>query len=267
MTRTQILKCLRSLVVYHQSCGIDYYPATEQLRSGLRLLDEFSDDKSVQETTRVPPQIKPPAEPVVKKTETRVVQRGSVDELAREIEGCRICSLNQSRKIATAGSGGSSPQLMIVGDWLVHDRPLQGNELFGVEQDQMLGNMIRAIGLEPIDVFITNIIKCSVSPSQRPGSDHLTACVSYLKQQIALLRPKVICTMGSAASQNLLNSNESLIGLRGKFHRYVLADNVEIPVMPTFHPTYLLKNPEMKKPTWSDLQAIKKTLSVRESQA
>lgn len=183
-----------------------------------------------------------------------------IDELAREINGCRICSLHESRKISTAGRGGRKPHLLIVGDWLVHNDLTQGNELFGTEQGLMLGNMIKALGLEPDDVFITNVIKCSVEPSYRAQSEHLSACISYLKQQIALLMPKVICTMGAVASQALLNTDKSLIGLRGTFHQYVPTDGVGIPVMPTFHPTYLMKNPEMKKPTWSDLQAIKKLL-------
>ena len=256
MTRTQLLTSLRSLLVYHRSCGIDYYHDTEQLQSGLKALDELSDNEPIRKASPA----KQMRQSVSKTAQTAGPKRIGVDELAREINACRICSLHESRKISTAGRGGSKPRLLIVGDWLLHHEKIQGQELFGIEQDLMLGNMIKALSLGPDDVFITNLIKCSVEPSYRAQSEHLAACVSYLKQQIALLMPKVICTMGTVASQVLLDTDRSLIGLRGTFHQYVPADGVGIPVMPTFHPTYLFKNPEMKKPTWSDLQAIRKLL-------
>lgn len=256
MTRTQLLKSLRSLITYHQSCGIDYYHDTEHIRSGVKALDEFSDRESIPEIS----QTKPTPRSVSHKTESAVGAGVSVEELAREIGGCRVCSLHESRKISTVGRGGAKPRLLIVGDWLVHDTRMRGSELFGIEQDLMLDNMIKAMNLDPGDVFITNIIKCSVDKPYRAVNEHLSACVSYLKQQISLLSPKVICTMGAVASQTLLNTTDSLIGLRGKFHRYVLADGIGIDVMPTFHPTYLLRNPEMKKPTWGDLLAVRKQL-------
>lgn len=267
MTRTQLVKSLRSLIVYHRSCGIDYYPDTEQLRAGLKAVEDFAArETSVTgaEQKRIPSAEPAPASPPAA-AEAASPKTGGIglEELSREISGCRICPLHESRKLSTAGRGGTKPPLMIIGDWLVHDGRVQGDELFGIEQDLMLNNMIKALNLDSGDVFITNVIKCSVGPSYRPDDSHLSACAAYLKQQIALLRPAVICTMGTAASQTLLDTDESLIGLRGKFHRYNQADGIGIDVMPTFHPTYLLKNPEMKKPTWDDLQMIRKALDKK----
>jgi len=258
-TRTRLLKSMRSLIEYHHSCGIAHYSSTPQVRSGLEALERCvsgaAESKYIRTETLPKPGEKPP--------KPEAVGGISMEELTAEVGGCRICPLHESRMTSTAGRGGKSPHLLIVGDWLVHGPGLQDDGLFGAEQDRMLDNMIHALGLAPGDVFVTNIIKCSVGASYRAATEHLAACSSYLDQQIALLRPAVICTMGSVSSQALLNTEDSLISLRGEFHRYRIADGSFISVMPTFHPTYLLKNPEMKKPTWSDLQKIGKFLAQR----
>jgi DNA polymerase len=116
--------------------------------------------------------------------------------------------------------------------------------------------------LQPAQVFVTNLIKCAVSESIRPDEEQIDTCLGYLKQQIGLLAPRVILAMGSAASQTLLDTTRPLIDLRGRFHQYRVGEGPQIPLMSTFHPSYLLKNPEMKQPTWSDLQAVQKKLAV-----
>ena len=259
MTRTQLLRSLRALVAYHRSCGIKYYPGGGYLRSGLQVPDRVPGSGP----NPAPARPTPAAGPAHRTPDFRLQTAAHIDELCREIGRCRICALHLQRKITTPGRGGCHPRLLIVGEWLAHgDAPLQGAELYGIEQDAMVGNMVTAMGLAPDDVFITNLIKCSVEPSYRGQADHLAACASYLKQQIALLRPRVICTMGTAAAQTLLDLDESVVNLRSTQHRYLLADGTGIPVMPTFHPSYLLKNPEMKRPTWDDLQAVRKLLDT-----
>lgn len=148
----------------------------------------------------------------------------------------------------------------MVGDWLARDQATGADTVLGEQQELMLSRMIGAINLDSSQVFITNIIKCSVDGSLRPDSSHIEACLSYLKQQIAVLSPRVICTMGAAPAQALLGSSLPLIRLRGRFHRYQMGSGQTFPLMPTFHPSYLLKNEEMKRPTWEDLQAVEKML-------
>lgn len=179
----------------------------------------------------------------------------TLEELALEIQSCTICPLHRTRKVSTAGKGGSLPRLLVIGDWLVHES-VEMETLLGSRQDQMLAKMMAAIDLDMSQVFVTNLIKCSVDASLKPDSTHIDACLSYLKQQIRVLTPQVICTMGAAPSQALLGSALPLIRLRGRFHRYRSGDDHDIPVMPTFHPSFLLKNSEMKQSTWEDLQAI-----------
>ena len=260
-TRTQFLKSIRSLIGYHQSCGIESYVSTPELQSGLQALERHA--AGAPQLTPGGVKSVPEPSPVRVAENPEVFKGASLEELTAEIVQCRICPLHDSRKISTAGRGGAHPHLLIVGDWLGHDTALQGDELFGADQDRMLDNMMKALGLASEDVFITNVIKCSVGQSYRGATEHVSACTSYLTQQIVRLRPAVICTMGSVASQTLLDTDDSLISLRGVFHPYTLTDGSVISVMPTFHPTYLLKNPEMKKPTWGDLQKIGKLLAQR----
>jgi|GEM_PF-214502 len=256
MNRARFLKSLQSLLEYQRSCGVVHYPQTDALRSGLQALADFAVRRPVDKAAL--PEPGPPQEPEPPKSEPSAGI--DLEELAREISGCRNCDLHTSRKFSTPGRGGAKPQLLIIGEWLVHDHQLQGRELFGAEQDLMLENMIKALRLLPEDVFVTNVIKCSVDRGYHVRKKQLATCMNYCREQIALVRPIVICTMGTVAAQVLLNTDKSLFDLRGTFRRYALADGTAIPVMPTFHPTYLLKNAEMKKPAWQDLQEVRKLL-------
>ena len=256
MTTAELLKSLRSLVAYHHSCGIDHYRVCASLKLSLQRFEGLADQHPGAEAMAVAP------ESVADKRREARDKALTVDKLAEEIRQCRICPLHESRRSSTAGKGGAEPDLLVIGDWLAHDGVQQDDQIFGQAQDLMLARMIAAINLKPENVFVTNIIKCSVAGSYQADSTHVAACLSYLKQQIELLSPQVICTMGTAASQTLLNSSQSLIRLRGRFHTFHGGSGQTIPVMPTFHPSYLLKNPEMKQPTWSDLQAVKKRLTA-----
>lgn len=262
MTRVELLKSLRSLVNYHRSIGVEYYPDGDAVQSGLQSLDKVI--AHTQGQTISAPQIgKISAQTGGKNDDSEKKQRKTATngELEVEIRSCQSCSLFKSRSVATPGTGGSNPRLLIIGDWLTLpvNQPVDDHLLFGLEQDRMLAKMISAMGLGTDDVFITNMIKCSVPELVNPTTKQITTCSNYIKRQIAILSPRVVCTMGTIASQMLLGSSQSLIQLRGRFHSYRLDGGSEILVMPTFHPSYLLKNPEMKKPTWNDLQVIKKS--------
>lgn len=261
MSSAEILKSLRSLVAYHRSCGLEHYHAGDALNSSLEWLELLTGRlRKKGQSTPLPdaqtesstPGRAAPARQVTAPVPT-------LEELAAEISSCRICPLHRGRKTSTAGTGSGNPRLLVIGDWLVHET-VDDDTLFGPQQDQMLSKMMAAIGLEASQVFVTNVIKCSVDAGLKPDSSHIGACLSYLKQQISVLSPQVICTMGAAPSQALLGSNLPLIRLRGRFHQYRTGGTLTIPVMPTFHPSFLLKNPEMKQSTWGDLLAIRKKL-------
>ena len=256
MTSAELLKSIRSLVAYHKSCGIDYYHRSDLFKDGLQQLETFS-DKARRGHAKAAAQV----------TGEILEEQGntpgtvSIAELAQEITTCQLCTLCQTRNVSTPGEGGENPDLLVVGDWLVNGPEGSCESVFGEQQDQMLYRMIAAMDLQPSQVFVTNLIKCSVPDSLRPDASQIGSCLGYLKQQIGLLKPRVILTMGGPATQTLLGVSRPLIGLRGKFHQFRVGEGPQTPLMPTFHPSYLLKNPEMKQPTWNDLQAVQKKLS------
>ncbi|MGI9537752.1 MAG: uracil-DNA glycosylase [Desulfocapsaceae bacterium] len=256
MTAAELLKSIRSLVAYHQSCGINYYHNSGTLEAGLRQLERVAADPEG-EGQNLERQGLSTSTPVIPQSEPDTV---TIAELTEEIKSCKLCQLNETRQISTSGNGGMQPDLLVVGDWLVHNPATHGESLFGDQQDLMLTKMIGAIEMKQSEVFVTNLIKCSVAESCRPEASQITTCMSYLKQQITLLSPRVILTMGSAVSQALLDTTRPLIALRGRFHPFQFGSGQTIPLMPTFHPSYLLKNPEMKQPTWNDLQMVRKKL-------
>jgi len=124
----------------------------------------------------------------------------------------------------------------------------------------MLSKMLAAINVLQEEVFITNVVKCAVPDSCHPAAAHVHCCMSFLRRQIVILAPEVICTMGMIAAKAVLDKPQSLSQLRGKLHTYETEDGLRIPVVTTYHPTYLLQNPEMKKATWADLQFLAKNL-------
>ncbi len=256
MTTAELLKSIRSLVAYHKSCGVQHYRRSDALDAGLRLLETVG----AEEQSRATKAVDSPSVDMTPAAPACGAGTVTIDELAAEIETCRLCELWQTRNVSTPGNGGPHPDLLVVGEWLKYHPEETSEALFGEQQDLMLSRMIAAIRLRSSEVFITNLIKCSVAQSGRPDANQIATCLGYLKQQIGLLAPRVIVTMGTTTSQALLDSSRPLIALRGRFHQFQVGDGAQIPLMPTFHPTYLLKNPEMKQPTWNDLQAVKKKL-------
>ncbi len=188
---------------------------------------------------------------------------GTCDDIAEEVRNCTDCVLHTKRLVAVPGGGGKRrAKLLIVGGWLVEDtRNLAFKEsIFGIEEDGMVARMVSAIHLSSEEVFITNVIKCAVDESCRPTVENIKACFSYLRRQIQILDPVVICAMGIDATKSLVKSSKPLSQLRGKVYPFTVSERRTIPVIPTYHPTFLLKNPEFKRATWEDLQSIAKYL-------
>jgi DNA polymerase len=122
--------------------------------------------------------------------------------------------------------------------------------------------MLLAINLSADDVFITNVIKCAVPGTCQPQATHVQSCVSFLRRQIVALHPEIICTMGTVAARAVLERSQPLSRLRGQFHEYEVEKGETIPVIATYHPSYLLQNPEMKQATWADLQLLAKRMGL-----
>lgn len=183
---------------------------------------------------------------------------GSPEELLgafrREMLGCVGCELSAKRKNVVFGAGSPLARLMFVGEAPGEDEDIQGLPFVG-RAGQLLTKIIEAMGMKREDVYIANILKCRPPHNRAPLPDEIIACSGNVKRQIEIISPKVICTLGKFASQTLLKTETPISALRGTFHDYE-----GIKVMPTFHPAYLLRNPDDKRLVWDDMKKIMKVL-------
>lgn len=251
--RPDDLRLVRGLIRYHQAMGIAEYP----LNAPVRRFMELTEDNPAGRTQK---KGKPSVRRPVSEAEHARSAGTALASLRREMEHCTRCHLASGRRGMVPGTGGVGCRLMVVGDWSAQTGGFSGEVLFGPEEDVMLWKMMAAIGLGPAEVYVTNCVKCCPEGADEPDSASGTSCFFFLSREIALLRPAVICAMGEIASRLLTGGKAPLYRLRGRFATYSGDSAVPAAVMPTFHPRFLLANPEMKKAAWSDLQAIKRRL-------
>lgn len=176
----------------------------------------------------------------------------SVDDLNAQICNCVKCSLGHTRTKFVFGVGNPNATLMLVGEAPGADEDAQGEPFVG-RAGQLLNKILEAINFKREDVYICNILKCRPPNNRKPQPEEVEQCIPYLRKQIQLVKPKVILCLGLTAAENLLNTTESLGRLRGRVLRYE-----GIPLMVTYHPAALLRNPNWKRPTWEDVQAVRK---------
>lgn len=178
----------------------------------------------------------------------------SLDELwSKKVEGCTACKLaNEGRHNIVFGQGNSNADLLFIGEGPGRDEDLQGIPFVG-RAGQKLNDIIAAMGLTRDDIYIANIVKCRPPGNRNPEPDEISACIPYLNQQIEIIKPKVICSLGAVSAHTLLETKTPISKLRGHFHDYR-----GTPLMPTFHPAYLLRNytPQTRKLVWEDMQKI-----------
>ena len=177
-------------------------------------------------------------------------------QLAASVTDCQACRLHESRRQVVFGTGNPAADLVFVGEAPGHDEDVQGEPFVG-PAGQLLTRIIQAIGLTRQDVYILNVIKCRPPQNRNPLPDEVAACRPIIEKQLACLRPRVICALGNFAAQALLRTDERISRLRGRFH--LMGD---ILVRPTFHPAYLLRNPQDKRKVWEDMQDIQRELGL-----
>ena len=177
-----------------------------------------------------------------------------LQRIADRIAACKQCSLCTSRGQTVPGTGHLHPELVFVGEGPGAEEDRQGIPFVG-RSGQLLTRMITAMGYSRDEIWIGNIVKCRPPDNRAPTQDEMAACLPYLKEQIALLQPKVIVCLGATAVKGLLDITTGITKLRGQWHRF---DGID--VMPTFHPAYLLRNPPAKKDAWEDLKRVLRKL-------
>jgi uracil-DNA glycosylase family 4 len=180
------------------------------------------------------------------------------DVLQAEVANCTKCALCATRTQTVFGSGNKQADWMLVGEAPGQHEDEQGLPFVG-NAGLLLTEMLRAIGLNREEVFITNILKCRPPNNRDPHADEVTSCNDYLQRQQKLIQPKVILALGRIAAQTLLKTDESLTELRGKVHTF---NNT--PVVVVYHPVYLLRYLQEKRNAWLDLQLAIQTVKDSE---
>ena len=177
-------------------------------------------------------------------------------QLKASVVNCQACRLHEDRRQVVFGTGSAEADLVFVGEAPGHEEDVQGEPFVG-RAGQLLTRIIQAIGLTREEVYILNVIKCRPPQNRNPLADEVAACRPIIDKQLACLKPRVICALGTFAAQALLCSEERISRLRGRFHRMG-----DILVRPTFHPAYLLRNPQEKRKVWQDMQEIQRELGL-----
>jgi len=171
-------------------------------------------------------------------------------EIANRINECKLCPLWKTRNKTVPGQGNPAPEIMFVGEGPGADEDRQGLPFVG-RAGQLLTRMIEAMGMKREEVFIGNIVKCRPPGNRVPMPEEMDACIPYLEEQVAILKPRVIIALGATAVKGLLKVSTGIVKLRGTWMKYK-----DVDVMPTFHPAYLLRNPPAKREVWEDLKAV-----------
>lgn len=193
--------------------------------------------------------------PVPKKGITPVsAAQDPLTQFNAQIESCQKCPLGKTRTKFVFGVGNPSADLMFVGEAPGRDEDLQGIPFVG-RAGQLLTQMLKSIGLEREEVYIANVLKCRPPNNRDPLPEEIEQCEPYLLKQIELIAPKLIVTLGRFASASLLRRKDALGQLREEVHTYN-----QLPLVVTYHPAALLRNPSLKRNAWEDLKKIRKFL-------
>lgn len=187
----------------------------------------------------------------------REVQGNIWADLPLRIASCQKCPLCKTRQNTVFGVGDPKADLMFIGEAPGATEDARGEPFVG-QAGQLLDKMLAAIGLSRETVFIANILKCRPPNNRDPLPTEVAECMPYLLEQIRVIRPKLIVALGRVAAQNLLQTEASLTKLRGQIFQF---GEQKIPLIATYHPAYLLRNPADKRNAWTDLQRAQKILA------
>ena len=180
----------------------------------------------------------------------------SLDQIAQAVRACAKCPLHATRTNGVPGEGNPKARLMFVGEAPGADEDRLGRPFVGAA-GQLLDKMIGAMGLAREEVFIANVLKCRPPGNRDPQEVEVAACLPYLRAQIDLIRPEIICTLGKHSAHALLGRRDPIGKLRGRLFEYR-----GTPLLPTFHPSYLLRSPAEKVHAWKDLQQVMQRLGL-----
>ena len=180
----------------------------------------------------------------------------TLEALAGLADGCSLCRLSEKRQTVVFGEGHPRAPILFVGEGPGAEEDRTGRPFVG-QAGQLLDQMIFAMGFERHEVYIANVVKCRPPGNRDPQEDEMAACAPYLDRQIDLIAPRVLVALGKPASRRLTGSSKPMGAMRGRWSSYR-----GIPLMPVFHPAYLLRNPKAKPDVWQDLKLILRRLQA-----
>jgi DNA polymerase len=182
----------------------------------------------------------------------------TLEEVRKELGDCKRCKLHRTRRTIVFGEGNEKASLMFIGEGPGYEEDVQGRPFVG-RAGQLLTKIIQSINLSREGVYIANIIKCRPPQNRNPEADEIQSCSPFLMKQIDVIRPKIICALGTFSAQTLLKTDTKITALRGQ-----IFDLEGIKVIPTYHPAFLLRNPERKREVWEDMKKIAEWLNDNE---
>lgn len=186
------------------------------------------------------------------------IENDTLERIRNDIgPNCTRCKLHKARTNIVFGVGSPKAELVFVGEGPGHDEDIQAEPFVG-RAGKLLTQMIEAMGLRRSDVYICNVVKCRPPENRLPEKDEITTCSPYLIRQLDVIKPKVICCLGTCSAQTLLNTNRGISHFRGEWFDYRGAK-----LIATYHPAYLLRNPAAKGEVWKDLQKIMALLGLQ----
>lgn len=236
INRVEIIRELKRAMEFYRELGFEYLP----LKTGdiqdflnsqnllLKQKEAISGGKLSQET------------------ESIEHKNGALGSLRKEMGDCKRCKLSRHRKNIVFGEGSPDAGIMFIGEGPGRDEDIQARPFVG-DAGKLLTRLILKMGMKREEVYIANIVKCRPPHNRDPELDEIATCIQFLEKQIEIIRPRVIISLGRISAHSLLGAKTPITRLRGNFFVYN-----DIPVMPTFHPAYLLRNPKDKWLTWDD---------------
>ena len=230
---------------FHRDLGVQWVDRIERVNPKMKVRPK---------TTEASPAVESPQKTIVASTSLFDSYPGKEETLVSiraDIGDCQRCKLAKTRSSIVFGSGNPKADLMFIGEAPGAEEDAQGLPFVG-RAGQLLTKIIEAIGMRREDVYICNIIKCRPPQNRNPESDEIASCEPFLFRQIAAIKPGVICALGTYGAQTLLRTKEPISRLRGYFIDYRGSK-----LMATFHPAYLLRNPQEKRRVWEDMQKIR----------
>lgn len=182
----------------------------------------------------------------------------TLKDIQTELGDCQRCKLHRTRRTIVFGEGNEKAKLMFIGEGPGYDEDVQGKPFVG-KAGQLLTRIIQSMHLQREEVYIANIIKCRPPQNRNPEPDEIESCSPFLLKQIDTIQPRVVCALGAFSAQTLLKTMAKISALRGKVY-----DLDNIKVIPTYHPAFLLRNPEKKKDVWEDMKRALECLREEE---